>query len=475
MWKSKGATIALAGLVLATGCSDAGAPSPGTADGDTIVLNHFTMIDGTGAGPVKNAALIMAGGRISWVGAASELEVPKGATVEDLSGKFVMPGIIDSHVHLGAMKGLKQDTQYYTADTIRSQLRLYAAYGVTAVQSLGTDQDAAFAVRAAERNGRPDMARVFTAGLGVVYDHGYGGLPGLPQRVNTEEEARALVDSQKTKGADLIKLWMDDEFGDIPKLMPYSISTAVIDQAHEDGLKAVAHVFYRDNARELVNEGLDGFAHEIRDKPVGAAFIAAMKQHGTWQMAATLSREASFTYAKLPFLDDPFFSRGVTPQVLSELKSDAYQKKLAAAPHAAQYPGVLRTAMENFSREVKGGVRYGMGTDSGLSRRYIGYFAHWELALMVQAGLTPLQALTAATGSNAEFIGAHDLGTIAPGKQADLLVLDKSPLEDIMNTRSIHQVFIAGHSVPTIWQICVGRPADACDRATKGGDAARTQ
>ncbi len=446
-------------LMAMSGCSGSEAAPDGAT---TTVLEHFTLIDGTGAAPVGDAALVMTDGRIRWVGRSADLEVPKGAAVEDLSGKFVMPGIIDSHVHLGEVDGLDQNTKYYTADNIKKELRLYAAYGVTTVQTLGTDQDLTIDIRNAERSGRPDMARVFTAGLGVVYDHGYGGLPGLPQRANSPEEARALVDAQKAKGADLIKLWMDDEFGALPKLMPYSISKAVIDQAHKDGLKAVAHVFYKENAAELIRQGVDGFAHEVRDQPVDDAFIDAMKQHGTWQMAATLSREASFTYTELPFVDDPFFSRGVTPAVLAELKSAERQEKLAAAPNFPKYDKVFENAMTNFAREAKGGVRYGMGTDSGPSGRFPGYFAHWELSLMVKAGLTPLQALTAATGSNAEFMGAQDIGTIEPGKWADLLVLDASPLADIKNTRAIHEVYIAGNKVPTIWQTCTGRPTDAC-------------
>lgn len=437
-------------------------PSSPHGDNGTLVLRHFTMIDGTGARPVPDAALVIRDGQIIWVGPSSSLRVPHGATVQDLTGKFVMPGIIDNHVHLGRANGLDQDSKYYTSDNIRNQLRLYASYGVTAVQSLGTDEDAAFAVRRAQRDGRPDMARLFTAGLGVVYDHGYGGLPGLPQRVDTPQEAVDLVDAQKAKGADLIKLWMDDGFGDIPKLMPYDISKAVIEEAHKDGLKAVAHVFYRDSAREMVEQGLDGFAHEIRDKPIDDGFVTAMKRHGTWQMAATLSREAGFTYTTLPFLDDPFFSRGVTPQTLGVLKSELHRKSLATAPHFGRYAEVMRLANANFLREVKGGVRYGMGTDSGLGERFPGYFAHWELELMVKAGLTPLQALTAATGWNAEFIGAGNLGTISAGKQADLIVLNRNPLKDIRNTRSIAKVFIGGNAVPTIWQTCIGRQPGAC-------------
>jgi imidazolonepropionase-like amidohydrolase len=455
-----GTSMLAAGLLLAaSGCSGNKSAPDAAA---TKVLEHFTLIDGTGAAPISDAALVMKDGRIQWVGPSADLKVPDGAAVEDLSGKFMMPGIIDSHVHLGEVDGLDQNTKYYTADNIKNELRLYAAYGVTTVQTLGTDQDLTIDIRNAERAGRPDMARIYTARLGVVYDHGYGGLPGLPQRVSTPDEARALVDEQKAKGADLIKLWMDDEFGALPKLMPYSISKAVIDEAHKDGLKAVAHVFYKDNAQELAREGIDGFAHEVRDQPIDDAFVQDMKQHGTWQMAATLSREASFTYTELPFVNDPFFSRGVAPAVIAELKSPERQKKLAAAPNFSKYDKVFANAMGNFAREVKGGVKYGMGTDSGPSGRFPGYFAHWELSLMVKAGLTPMQALTAATGSNAEFMGAKDIGTIQPGKWADLLVLDSNPLTDIRNTRAIHEVFIAGNKVPTIWQTCIGRPADAC-------------
>jgi hypothetical protein len=210
---------------------------------------------------------------------------------------------------------------------------------------------------------------------------------------------------------------------------------------------------------------VNGFAHEVRDRPVDAALLGQMKAKGVWQMAATLSREASFTYTTLPFLNDPFFTRGVTPEVLAELASPERAKKLSSGPNFPKYAPTLRNAMQNFAAEAKAGVRYGMGTDSGPTARFPGYFAHWELELMVKAGVTPLQALTAATGSNAEFLGARDIGTVQPGKWADLLVLDKNPVADIRNTRTIHEVFIAGRKVPAIWQICMGRPVEACGTA----------
>jgi imidazolonepropionase-like amidohydrolase len=378
-----------------------------------------------------------------------------------------MPGIIDNHVHLGLVNGITQDLKYYSKESVEKQLHLYAAYGITSVQVLGTDKDLIFGIRNAERAGRPAMARVYTAGQGVVFKGSYGGVAGLDQSVATPAEAVKMVDAEKAKGVDVIKLWMDDEYGTIAKRMPYAISKAVIDEAHKDGRKAIAHIFYYDNSAELVREGINGFAHEVRDRPVDAELIASMKAKGTWQMAATLSREASFTYTLLPFVNDPFFARGVTPQVVAELKSPERQKKLAAAPAFSKYGATFRYAMQNFAREAKSGVRYGMGTDSGPSARFPGYFAHWELELMVKAGVTPLQALTAATGANARFMGATDVGTIQPAKWADLLVLDKNPITDIRNTRTIRQVFIAGKPVPTIWQTCTGRPAAACQGGAK--------
>jgi imidazolonepropionase-like amidohydrolase len=274
-----------------------------------------------------------------------------------------------------------------------------------------------------------------------------------------------MVDREVAKGADIVKLWMDDELGTIAERMPYPISRAVIAEAHAKRKKAVAHIFYLDNAAELTREHVDGFAHEVRDKPIDAKTLQLMKANHVTQIAATLSREASFTYDLLPFVDDPFFARGVTPAAVEALKSDARREKLRSSPSFAKYPGIFENALANFGRQARAGIPYGMGTDSGPSARFPGYFAHWELELMVRAGITPRQALTAATLTNARWLGATDLGRVAPGYRADLLVLDRDPLKDIRNTRSIHAVLIGGRHVPTIWQTCTGRPADACGQA----------
>lgn len=425
------------------------------------VLRDVTLIDGTGAAPRAHQAVILRNNRIAWLGPLARLKTPKGAVVEQLSGKYLLPGLIDSHVHLGLVNGITQDLKYQTADNIQGQLATYAAYGITSVQAMGTEQDFVFGLRAAQAHNL-DRARIFTVGQGVVFAGSYGGVPGLDQKVATPDAARTMVRAQAAKGADAIKLWVDDEFATLPERMPAAISTAVIDEAHKAGKKAIAHVFYRDNLVELTREGINGFAHAVRDQQLTAADIAAMKAKGVWQMAATLSREASFTYATLPFLNDPFFSRGVTPAVLEELASPARAQRLSTAPLFPRYPGVLQQAMQNFAAQAKAGVPYGMGTDSGPTARFAGYFAHWELELMVKSGITPMQAIVAATSSNARFMGAKDIGTVAVGKLADLLVLDANPLADIRNTRKIAKVYIGGKSVPTIWQTCAGRAADAC-------------
>jgi imidazolonepropionase-like amidohydrolase len=416
--------------------------------GEVKVLKNFTLIDGTGSPPAPAAALIVDSGRIAWVGPAAQLQVPAGAEVLDLTGKFVTPGIINLHGHLGNTIDLKQDAKFYSRENIERDLKTYASYGVTTVQSLGTDQDLIFKIRAEQRAGRPSTTRIYTAGQGFVFKGGYGGLEGVTPGIATAAEADRAVAAQADKGVDIIKIWVDDHLG-TQKKMPYSVAKAIIDAAHKRHLRVAAHIFYLEDAKQLVEFGVDGLAHSVRDRNVDASLVDAMKTHHTWQIAATLTREASmFVYAKTPaFADDPFFTRGVSPNVVQTLKSSAYQESAASDPHFAQYPAFLETAKHNLKALADAGVRYGLGTDAGPPGRFPGYFEHWELELMVESGLTAMQVIVAATGSAAEFLAAKDLGTLAKGKWADLVVLDRNPLDDIRNSRAINAVYIAGNRV----------------------------
>jgi imidazolonepropionase-like amidohydrolase len=359
-----------------------------------------------------------------------------------------MPGIIDLHVHLGATIGLKQSADFFTRENVEKDLKTYASYGVTTVLSMGTDKDLIFKIRDEQRAGRPTETRVYTAGQGFVFKGGYGGLAGVNHPISSVAEVDPMVAAQAANKVDIIKFWMDNEFGALPKEMPYPMAKAIIDSAHKRHLRAVAHIFYFKDAQQLANFGVDGFVHSVRDKPVDQALIDSMKRHGTWQVAATLSREASFVCeTNADFANDPFFTRGVSPDVVKTLKTAQYQKTIRSSPRCKLYPGVLKTAESNLKAEANAGVKYGMGTDSGPPGRFPGYFAHWEMELMVQAGLTPMQVITAATRNAAEFLRAKDLGTLQASKWADLVVLEKNPLDNIKNTRTIDAVYIAGKKV----------------------------
>jgi imidazolonepropionase-like amidohydrolase len=416
--------------------------------GEVKVLKNFTLIDGTGRAPSASSAMIVDNGRITWVGPATQLKAPAGAETIDLTGKFVMPGIINLHGHLGNTVDLQQDAKFYTRDSVLKNLATYASYGVTTVLSLGTDQDLIFGIRDEQRAGRPAVTRVYTAGQGLMLKGGYGGLAGVTPGVSTAAEANAAVERLAAKHVDIVKFWMDDHLGAFQK-MPYDIAKAIIDTAHKHQLPVAAHIFYLEDARKLTEFGVEGLAHSVRDKDVDASLIESMKKHGTWQLAATLSREASmFVYAKTPaFASDPFFTRGVSAGVVQTLRSAAYQKTAAADPHMPEYPKFLETAKRNLKALADAGVPYGFGTDSGPPGRFPGYFEQWELELMVEAGLTPMQAITAATGRAAQFLRAKDLGTLEAGKWADLVVLDRNPIQEIRNSRSIRDVYIAGNRV----------------------------
>ena len=411
-------------------------------------LKNFTLIDGTGRPAVAHAAMIIDDGRIQWVGPLSQLKTGPATQVIDLHGKYVMPGIINLHVHLGATIGLEQNADFFTPENVEKDLKTYASYGVTTVLSMGTDKDSIFKMRDAQRAGRPKETRIYTVGQGFVFKGGYGGLDGVNHGVATVAEVEPAVAAQAANHVDFIKLWMDDHLG-TKKKMPYDIAQAIIESAHRHHIRVLAHIFYLQDARQLVDYGVDGLNHNVRDKPVDPGFVDDMKRHGTWQEAGTLSREASmFAYGHTPvFANDPFFTRSISPGVLAKLKSPAYQTTIRSDPDFAVYPGLLRTAEMNLKTEADAGVPYALGTDSGPPGRFPGYFAHWEMELMVQAGLTPMQVITAATGSAARFLHARDLGTLEMNKWADLIVLDKNPLDDIRNTRTIDAVYIAGNHV----------------------------
>jgi imidazolonepropionase-like amidohydrolase len=274
------------------------------------------------------------------------------------------------------------------------------------------------------------------------------GNKGIPFEVANEVEIEKDIAWLAGKKVDLVKIWVDDHLGREQKIS-LDLCKTIIEDARKHKMKVAAHVFYLADAKAMVDDGLAELAHSVRDKPVDDALIESMKKHGTIQ-TATLAREASlFAFSKpSPTLQDEFFTRGISPAVLETLRSPAYQAKQRADHDFDKYPGFLEMAQKNLKRLADAGVKIGFGTDTGPPGRFQGYGEHWEMELMVEAGLTPRQIITAASKTAAEFLGAgKDLGTIERGHWADLIVLGANPLDDIRNTRKIEAVYIAGNKV----------------------------
>lgn len=423
------------------------------ARAETLILHGFTLIDGSGRAPVPNAALLIEDGVIRWVGSAANAKARRADRHVDLAGKYVMPGMIDTHVHLGLTSdGLSVDAKNQTRANVEAQLDAYARYGVTTVLSMGTDQDVVLAIRDEQRaTGRPARARVHAAGLGVVFEGGYGGLAGVTRKSATPADAAAAVAREAGRKVDIVKFWLDSELGTMPP-MPAAMTEAVITAGHANGLQVAAHIHYLADARRVVDQGVDALSHSVRDQPVDAGLITAMKRRGTWQQASTLAREqAVFAYGTpAPWLNDPFFTQAVPPATLVRLGDPAFQARIAGGASYKLLPGFLAQAQRNLKSLAGAGIPYAMGTDAGGPYRFPGHSEHEELRLMVEAGLTPMQAIVAATASGATFLKARQLGLLQRGKWADLVVLDADPAAAITNSRAISAVYIAGRQVPSI-------------------------
>ena len=418
---------------------------------ETKVFSGFTLIDGNGGAPVANAAIIVTDGKITWTGTKAGLKVPGGAEAIDLTGKFVMPGIINLHSHLANTKGLVQDAKNFTRENLAANLHTYATYGVTTVLSMGADQPLVFDFRAEQRAGRATTTRIFTAGRGFTGKEGYPtkapGMKGIPYEITEEKQAVQFVGEQAAKGVDIIKIWVDDHLGKEPKIQ-LNLSRAIINEAQKRGLRVAAHIFALSDAKSLVSAGLSGLAHSVRDKDVDQELIDLMKKKGAWQMAATFTRELSvFAYTKdAPFLHDPFFTKGTTPAVLATLAGKEFQGK---QDHEAElYRGFLKTAQRNLKKLADAGVKWGFGTDTGPPGRFPGFFEHLEMELMAEARFTPMQIISSFSKQNAEYLGVGKTqGTLTTGKWADMVVLSKNPVVDIKNSRMIESVWIAGSLV----------------------------
>jgi imidazolonepropionase-like amidohydrolase len=247
-----------------------------------------------------------------------------------------------------------------------------------------------------------------------------------PHWVTTVAEARQAVREEAAKKVDIIKFWVDDRMGTVKKLPP-ELYTAIIDEAHKNGLRTISHIYTLEDAKGTLRAGLDAFAHGVRDKDVDVEFMALLKQHPNFVLG--------------PNMPD----RGVRTDLTwlrESIPAAEWQKLEAANTAKADAYAFWSIQARNLAKMNAAGVRIVLGTDGNTP-----YAPHIEMEDMVAAGMTPMQVITAATRNGAQFLRMTDAGTIEANKSADFLVLDANPLDNITNTRKVSSVYLRGAAV----------------------------
>jgi imidazolonepropionase-like amidohydrolase len=435
--------------LLAMMCAAAGAAS-GQAD-QAVVFEGARLIDGTGKAPRENSVIVVQGDRIGAVGTLGKVKVPKGARVVDVRGRTIMPGLINAHGHVGLVADGKNRADAYTRENILPQLAQYEQYGVTSIMALGLNRDLGYQIRDEQRRGSIPGASLFVAGRGIGVPDAAPPVPVAPDQVyrpQTKEEAVADVREAASHHPDMFKLWVDDIYGKFPKMKP-DVFQAAIAEAHKNKIRVAAHVFYLADAKALVSAGIDALAHSIRDQPVDAELIKAMKAKGTFYVPTFTVDESAFVFAEDPAVtSDPMLAQAVPAEVVQMWQGQEYKNKVENDANTPKIKAALANGMKNLKALQDAGVHIAFGTDSGAQpARVPGWAEHHELELMVRAGLTPMQALTAAGRGSAAMLGLKDRGTLEQGKKADFLVLDANPLDDIRNTRTLVSIWHGGKEI----------------------------
>ena len=393
--------LVLAVLSLA-GCATA--PS-----GPLIAYEGARLIVGDGR-VLENATLLVNGDKVAVAAASSDVRVPTNAKRVSLTGKTVMPMIIDTHVHLGN-----------TREALLRDLRMRAYYGVSTALSLGTDSYDVLDLRG---HAMPGTARFLSAGRGITMPE--PGRTTAPYWVGSEEDARKAVAELAAHKVDIVKIWVDTRDGKYKKLTS-EIYGAIIDEAHRRGLRVTAHIFDLEDAKGLMRTGIDAFAHGVRDRDIDDELMAMFKQRPNVVLTPNLPPRGVRT-------DLSWLQPGVSADELARLEAANTDR-----PLAQQFFGIQA---RNLAKLNAAGVRITLGTDGNTP-----WGPHEEMVDMVAAGMTPMQVIVAATRNSAEFLRVQGAGTLQAGKSADFIVLDANPLDDITNTRRISAVVLRGAAV----------------------------
>jgi imidazolonepropionase-like amidohydrolase len=419
--------------------------------GPALAVVGATVIDGTGSPPLVDATILIRDGLIEAIGSASEIEVRPGTHVIDGAGKYVIPGLADMHVHFSPGGPVAAD--------VDRLLRQFLFYGVTTVLNVGAtagDVETIRRLRAAIAAGTQQGPTLYATGglITVPGSHPTSTIMSAPPSgdwsevgvwvVDDEAGIRAVVRKVAQAGMDAVKIVVESGpavFGDgHPQMSPELVSAAV-EESRRQGLPILAHATSPDELETVVGAGVNAVMHLVAG--ADRAVLTEMAARGIYYVPTLGLTVWPDTWADpQDNLTDPFILAGVERRVIEGLKDSGTLPN--AAPAAKDFLW-RREFLSNLARAIDAGVTVVAGTDTGNPLVFPGFSMHHDLELMVEAGMSPMDALVAATRLPAQMLGQSEVfGTLEPGRRADLLVLGANPLDDIRNTRSLELVVQKG-------------------------------